>query len=62
MSFRLAALLVALLPAAYGPAAEDIATVCAAYTEAVERLAELEDTMLVDPWSRVEADRICDET
>ncbi len=51
-----------LLLAACGPSRGDLETVCTAYSEAVERLAELGDTVLVDAEARVQADRICDET
>ncbi len=60
MSARLAPGLLVFLLAACGASRSDLETVCAAYTEAVERLAELGDTTVVSPLVRVRADAICE--
>ena len=56
---RLAALVLCAL-AACGPSRGELDTVCTAYDEAVERLAELGDTVVGNAEARLQADYICD--
>ncbi len=49
-----------LLLAGCGPSAKELDTVCTAYDEAIERLAELGDTVVLNAEARVRADGICE--